>query len=47
MSEKILTDLLLQDMCCDGPSAVASTLIALVDQVHDCADIMQNRSLNL
>ena len=30
-----------------SPSAVASTLIDLVDQVHDCADIMQHRSLNL
>ena len=38
---------LLQDMTCQSPSAVASTLIDLVDQVHDCADIMQHRSLNL
>jgi len=36
-----------EDMTGQSPSTVASTLIDLVDQVHDCADIMQHRSLNL
>ena len=39
--------IVIQDMGAMSPSQVAATLISLVDQVHDCADIMQNRSLGL